>query len=1204
MAGVLRQPDPEIVTPRKAAAVLRHLGLDWAAQPGYVPTPHPPGGAPHPRNPRDWWVGEHAIVTWHGPPETFPTAPQWSCDRDPRSEGRCWEVAAAILVHCWNRPDLRPLFDAPSWSLDLLDLMQPAAPDAPPDRRRGWIRYHLQDRDPADTLPIDRTIIRLSRRDATPLKPRAMPDELAEVEAHITGVTEADRIIHDVLTALHALRRPPITLTTDQVEATRARLRARGFAALCTVADLWYEDAPLAVDPHPFLPVLRADDTDDGIALRWRDPVTATWTAGPGYVITGEGALRPLAPTHLSRDPDLLTTALPTVPIADAATFVDRFVLTSGIAMDLHSAHLPPTIEPDALAGRLRLDEIDDTLRIQIAIDYRLDDTTLTIDPARHTPQERLDHRLLRRDPLAERALIEQAEAALGQPLPAMLGEDAALSVLLDGIPALSQDWIIEGTDRLRRFRVAGRLSPRVSIPSGIDWLDLRIEFTVGDHAIPAAAVLDSWREGRQFHRLPDGSLARLPDAWLSRHGARSDEIETLRAAAGGRLHAHAAPLVNDLLAEAHGETTRWARIKARLDAFDTIPDRPPPAHLKAELRTYQKTGYRWLCWLRDLGLGGVLADDMGLGKTVQALALLLDTHDRPGPPSLVIAPTSVIYNWAEEAARFTPDLRIYVHHGPTRPANPPDDVDIVITSYALLRADEAAFDRPWRVLILDEAQRIKNPRSNVARAARNLNADHRFALTGTPLENHLVELWSIFECLMPGFFGSRTAFQRRYALPIERDRDEAALTALRIRLRPFVLRRLKSEVATELPPRQEQILYCELGPAQRRLYERVKATYREAVLQRVDQVGMARATLPVLEALMRLRQACCDPALLPFPEAREIDESAKLDLLMETLEETIEENHRSLVFSQWTSLLKRVAPLLEARGWSYLYLDGSTRDRHGLVKRWNDPDGPPVFLVSLKAGGAGLNLTGADHVIHLDPWWNPAVEDQATDRAHRIGQTRPVVAYKLVARDTVEEKVLALQARKRALFDAAVDQGRFGVEQLSREDIEAVLHSDDPGARPLGAPEDPEEFEAYAALLGARLDTAFVDDFDPSFGADEDPLDLTLRPDPRPARPVPSDASMPLVPSKPFVPSSSSMASMASMASSPAMASSIADNPDVLMQPGERLTNARVRDVMGWSAEQARTWLRSQVEAGALVKRGRKRGTWYEPADGPPSER
>lgn len=1142
MAGVLRQPDPSIVTEKKAAAVLRHLGLEWAAEPGFVPRPLPPIVPLSPRNPRDWWVGEEAMVTFHGTPEEFPTGGRWTCDRDPRSEGRCWEVAAAILVHCWNRPDLRPLFDVPSWSLDLLDLMRPTAEEEAPERRRGWIRYTLlPDDDHPGVLPVRRHLIRLSRRDGQPLKPRMMPADLSEVEQQIEGLRPADRLFHDVHEALRALERPPLTAAPDQVEEARARLRARAFALLLEVDDLWHGEAPIGGGP-PHLPVLEArDHPDGGIALRWRTPIRASWRAGPGYVLTDD-TLRPLAPTHLAREPSLLTAPLPVVPAGDAADFVERFVLQSGVAMDLDSAHLPPTVEPARIEGRLLLDEVDGALALDARIAYCADGDPpeLPVEPADPAPQKVMGEALLRRDREAEARLMAEAEAALGHGLPARLTDDAALGVLLDGLPRLPATWRVEGSDALQTYRVAGRLAPRISVPSGIDWLDLKVQFAVGEQRIDAAEVLASWRAGRRFHRLPDGALARLPDQWLERHGAIGDEIEALRRAGGGRLQAHAAPLVAELLEQAEGDRDRWARIKARLDAVDAIPECEPPEGLHAQLRDYQKGGYRWLRWLRDLGLGGVLADDMGLGKTVQALALLLDTHAEPGQPSLVVAPTSVIYNWADEAARFTPSLKVHVHHGPQRPPLPPEDADLVITSYALLRADEVAFAGPWRVMILDEAQRIKNPRSNVARAARELDARHRFALTGTPLENHLLELWSIFECLMPGFFGTRAVFQRRYALPIERDRDEVALAALRARLKPFVLRRLKREVARELPPRQEQILYCELGDTQRRLYERVKATYREAVLRRVDAVGLARSTLPVLEALMRLRQACCDPGLLPFPEAREVGASAKLELLEETLEETIDAGHRTLVFSQWTSLLKRVAPRLDARGWPYLYLDGGTRNRHELVGRWNDPEGPPVFLVSLKAGGAGLNLVGADHVIHLDPWWNPAVEDQATDRAHRIGQTKPVVAYKLVARDTVEEKVLALQARKRALFDATVDQGRYRVDQLTREDLEAVLRAEDPEAAPLTALDDDFDLEGFEG-----------------FG---EPLDLDPPPPPKPAaREAP------------------------------------VDDPIELIARGGRITNARIRKATGWSADRARAWLREQVRDGKLIKRGRKRGTYYE---------
>jgi SNF2 family DNA or RNA helicase len=447
---------------------------------------------------------------------------------------------------------------------------------------------------------------------------------------------------------------------------------------------------------------------------------------------------------------------------------------------------------------------------------------------------------------------------------------------------------------------------------------------------------------------------------------------------------------------------------------------------------------------VRDLDLGGVLADDMGLGKTLQVLALLLDTHAEPhGPPSLVVAPTSVVHNWVSEAARFAPELRVHLHHGGGRgDALPPEgEVDVVVTSYALLRFDDEIFGKtPFRYVVLDEAQAIKNPSSQIAQACHALQADHRLAVTGTPLENNLVELWSLFQFLMPGFFGGRTAFNARFTTPVQKYRDEEAMSALRGRIRPFVLRRRKDEVARELPPRTEQVLYCELDPTQRRLYESVKDTYRAQVFGAVETLGLERATIQVLEALTRLRQACCDPRLLPFDEARSVATSAKRTLLTDTLDEILAEGHRTLIFSQWPSLLKLVSDDLKGAGVEYLYLDGSTRDRKSLVERWNAPDGPPVFLISLKAGGTGLNLTGADHVIHLDPWWNPAVEAQATDRAHRIGQTRPVMVYKLVARETVEDKILELQARKKALFDAAVDADRMLVDTLTRADLEAVF--------------------------------------------------------------------------------------------------------------------------------------------------------------------
>ncbi|MCA9543716.1 MAG: DEAD/DEAH box helicase, partial [Myxococcales bacterium] len=471
-------------------------------------------------------------------------------------------------------------------------------------------------------------------------------------------------------------------------------------------------------------------------------------------------------------------------------------------------------------------------------------------------------------------------------------------------------------------------------------------------------------------------------------------------------------------------------------------------------------------------------ADDMGLGKTVQTLATLIDTHREPGPPSLVVAPTSVLGEWAAQAARFAPTLTVHVHHGGRR-GEIPADADLVITTYALLRLDQETLARPWRYVVLDEAQTIKNPASAVTRAARGLDARHRLALTGTPLENHLLELWSLFHWLMPGFFGSQGAFGQRYLRPIQDDESEAAMEALRARIRPFILRRLKREVAAELPPRQVQVLRCELTEPERALYEKVKHTFRDQVLGKVRRDGVKRSTIQVLEALMRLRQAACDAGLLPFPEAQGLGPSSKRLLLLDLVGELVEEGHRALVFSQWPSLLKRVAEDLDAHGVPYLYLDGSTTNRAALVERFNRPDGPPLFLISLKAGGTGLNLTAADHVVHLDPWWNPAAEDQATDRAHRIGQTRPVMVYRLVAAETVEEKVLELQARKRALASAAIDAERVFVDDLRAEDLEAVFGAeaepfDAPPEVPAGPPGLPPALGAVLEGRG-RLTTALV---------------------------------------------------------------------------------------------------------------------------------
>jgi SNF2 family DNA or RNA helicase len=452
--------------------------------------------------------------------------------------------------------------------------------------------------------------------------------------------------------------------------------------------------------------------------------------------------------------------------------------------------------------------------------------------------------------------------------------------------------------------------------------------------------------------------------------------------------------------------------------------DAPLPQDLRAQLRRYQRRGAAWLCALRDAQLGALLADDMGLGKTLQALCAIRGR-------ALVVAPTSVLHNWAAEVTRFRPGLRCSLYHGPNRGLDP--DADVTLTSYAILRLDaESLAATAWDAIVLDEAQAIKNPQSRVARAAHALRGAQRIALTGTPIENRLDELWSQFHFINRGLLGGRRDFEERYARPIAAG-DAQAAARLRRRIRPFVLRRLKREVAPELPPRTESVLRVSLDARERQIYDAVRAATHSEVL---EQLAAGRGVLQALEALLRLRQAASHAALVPGQRA---ESSSKLELLLETLDEVLAEDHRALIYSQWTSLLDLVAPKLEAAGITFARLDGATRDRAGAVASFQAADGPPVMLLSLKAGGVGLNLTAADCVFVLDPWWNPAAEDQAADRAHRIGQERPVMVYRLVAEDTVEERILALQERKRGLAAAALESGEVGA-RLAREDLLELL--------------------------------------------------------------------------------------------------------------------------------------------------------------------
>jgi superfamily II DNA or RNA helicase len=623
---------------------------------------------------------------------------------------------------------------------------------------------------------------------------------------------------------------------------------------------------------------------------------------------------------------------------------------------------------------------------------------------------------------------------------------DVALEFWARGLGSLPESWERFGV-QAPKVRLRPKLKPRIRVGmSGVNWFDLDAEFITDDQAVDLGAVRMWLESGRRFVPLKDGSFAEADPAELKRVADILEEVGAMPGRTRTRLPLHQAVAL-DLLADLGEFTEVEAKARqAMLELRDTngVPKVAIPEGLQATLRHYQEAGLAWLWFLHRHGLSGILADDMGLGKTIQSLSLLQKVNNEEGrKPSLVVAPTSVLANWEREAERFTPKLKTMVWHGQDRKERAEDlkDVDLVLTSYALVRRDlEQLSEVGFRYVILDEAQNIKNADSATAQACKSLPSETRLALTGTPLENRLSELWSLFDFLMPGFLGSAEGFSDRYEQPIQVANDVGVRDRLRRRIQPFILRRLKTEVASDLPPKTESVAWCEMEPGQAALYREVLEESRRKVSESIEKVGFKRSRVSILAALMRLRQVCCDPRLLKLPPNTLLPSSAKLERFGQLVDDLVAEGHRALVFSQFTEMLELLKGEADKRGLQYLYLDGRTKDRMAKVDDFNRPDGPPLFFISLKAGGTGLNLTAADYVIHYDPWWNPAVEDQATDRTHRIGQTRAVISYKLITRGTVEEKILSLQKRKKDLAAGVLGgDGDFG-KSLTEQDIQDLF--------------------------------------------------------------------------------------------------------------------------------------------------------------------
>ena len=658
------------------------------------------------------------------------------------------------------------------------------------------------------------------------------------------------------------------------------------------------------------------------------------------------------------------------------------------------------------------------------------------------TPESYVFHRLLR-NPEQEQATVEdlrerQLTVENGH---ASLPKSAAFKWLHDNTPALTElGYTIEAAPTATKSYFIGPTSVQVGIQEAGDWFDVRGTVRFGDIEVPFIRLRGHILQRRREFKLPNGQTAIIPEEWFT------DYLELFafgeETAEGLNLRRHHLALVADLQSNELA-TVRMGRKLAKLRDFAEVEDHPLPIGFQGELRPYQKAGYNWLRFVQGYHFGGCLADDMGLGKTIQTLAMLLnrrESGEAQGAASLLVLPTSLVFNWMSEAQKFTPDLRLLAYTGTYRDKNPDQfaDYDVVLTSYGIVRLDtDLLASYKFDYVILDESQAIKNPSSTTSQAVRQLHSKHRLILTGTPVENSTMDLWSQMSFINPGLLGTQAFFRKEFLKPIEKHQDEGRTRRLHALIKPFILRRHKAQVAKELPEKTEQLSYCSMTEEQAHAYEETKSFYRNKILRNLDEHGPASTQFLLLQGLTRLRQIANHPRLADDTYTHG---SGKLHEVLRMIRNVVAEGHKVLVFSQFVQHLALVRAALDERQLAYAYLDGATRDRPAEVARFQETEDLKIFLISLKAGGVGLNLTAADYVFILDPWWNPAVEAQAVDRAHRIGQLRPVFTYKFITQGTVEEKILALQRRKLALVSELIATDETVIKHLTRADIEELL--------------------------------------------------------------------------------------------------------------------------------------------------------------------
>ncbi len=753
----------------------------------------------------------------------------------------------------------------------------------------------------------------------------------------------------------------------------------------------------------------------------------------------------------------------PLIPSEDISEFLDR-VWTKLPSSELYEQDeflriMEPVFQPASYNPKLYLDEEGSLLTLEVQNIYETMHGEFNLigpNPDFQTGSYVFEGKtfLVRRSQIEETQLLQQLSDMRFQPRTNKLWfmePEEAIAFLLDSYPTLIENWRVYGEATLSRYNKVHKSSPVISATVESNekekWFSLDIEVEYDGQSLPLERIWRAWLKGKRYVQLKDGSYASLPESWLEKlaHKLKVLGLDPTKSPKH-QFKQFEAPLLDSLLEDlpnTHVDSF-WTTLRENIRNFTEVKAVDTPEGLDATLRPYQLQGVSYMNFLREYGFGGILADEMGLGKTIQTLAFIqyMKNSGAVGP-NLIVVPTSVLPNWDREASKFVPDLNRVIVYG-TRRENIFKKIggaDLVITTYALLRRDMEELEKhEFNSIILDEAQNIKNPNTITARSVRQINSKMRLCLSGTPIENNLFELWSLFEFLMPGFLGSQHAFQRGVIKPIK-EGDSETLEYLRSRVRPFILRRTKAEVVKDLPPKIENVTYCALSDEQAELYSALAKKLRDQVLADVDEKGMAKSQMSILDALLKLRQICCHPRLLKMdmPGFSANLTSGKFEAFKDMVIDIVEEGHKVLVFSQFVQMLHVIRNWLQMTDIPFCYLDGSSKDRLEQVDKFNNSPEIPIFLISLKAGGTGLNLTSADYVIHYDPWWNPAVESQATDRAHRIGQKKQVFSYKMICQNTVEEKILRLQEMKKGVAEAVIP-GQDTWKSLTRDDLEMLF--------------------------------------------------------------------------------------------------------------------------------------------------------------------